>query len=96
MTPIIKKAPGGEIKKINGCVDKPGSLNSCLPNISRLPVPSISLRKEIIIRAIVKPKPIPSASAAESNTEFLDANASARPKIIQFTTISGRYIPNDL
>jgi hypothetical protein len=37
--------------------------------------------------------PIP--SNAESHTPFFEANASARPKMIQFTTISGIKTPND-
>ena len=42
----------------------------------------------------VYPSPMPSPSSAESNTPFLLAKASARPRIIQFTTISGMKTPS--
>jgi len=47
----------------------------------------------IMVRVRVKPIPIPMPSRAESMMLFLDANISARPRMIQLTTISGRYTP---
>ena len=41
------------------------------------------------VRAKVNPKPIPTPSNIERIGLFLDANASARPRIIQLTTIRG-------
>ena len=46
-------------------------------------------------RAMVKPRPIPIPSNAEATGPFLEANASARARIRQFTTISGMYRPRD-
>ena len=54
-----------------------------------LPLPRNSLIEPITVRESVNPSPIPKPSRAESKTEFLAANASARPSTIQFTTISG-------
>ena len=42
----------------------------------------------------VNPIPIPNASKIESTTGFLQAKLSARPKIMQFTTINGIKIPS--
>ena len=47
-----------------------------------------------IKRVKLKPMPMPSPSKPEAKTEFLEAKASARPSIIQFTTISGTKIPS--
>ena len=58
-----------------------------------LPEPKISRIKAISNRARVKPIPIPNPSNALLYTVFFEANASARPKIIQFTVIRGRYTP---
>ena len=44
--------------------------------------------------ASVKPTPAPSPSSAELTTPFLDANASARPRMMQLTTISGMKMPS--
>ena len=46
-----------------------------------------------IVRVRVKPRPIPMPSRAESITVFLLANISARPRMMQFTTISGMNRP---
>ena len=56
---------------------------------ANVPAPRISLTAEIKIRAAVKPRPIPNPSNIDLPTEFLLANASALPKIIQLTTIKG-------
>ena len=63
------------------------------------PVKSVPLPKNSRIVAIqntaaVKPIPIPRPSAAEAITLFLPAKASALPKRIQLTTISGRKTPS--
>ena len=58
-----------------------------MPNIA--PLPSISRTAPITVRESVNPNPMPSPSIAESSTLFFEANASARPSMIQFTTISG-------
>ena len=58
-----------------------------------LPVPSNSRTAPSSVSAIVKPRPIPIPSKRESSGLCLAAYASARPKIIQFTTISGMKSP---
>ena len=57
---------------------------------AKVPFPNTSLKVAISKRAMVNPIPIPSPSNAESKTVFLRANISARPRMIQFTTISAR------
>ena len=42
----------------------------------------------------VKPIPIPSPSSKDRKVPFLEANASARPRTIQFTTINGMNMPS--
>ena len=44
-------------------------------------------------RVRVKPMPMPMPSRADSPTECLLANISARPRMMQLTTIRGRYTP---
>ena len=63
---------------------------------NQVPEPRISRMEPMISRAKVKPIPIPIPSRADLNTLFLLANISARPRMIQFTTISGRKIPSAL
>ena len=58
-----------------------------------VPLPRSSRISPIIPNARVKPIPIPRPSSAESTTEFLLANISALPRMIQFTTISGINSP---
>ena len=43
---------------------------------------------------MVNPSPMPKASTMDSHVVFFDANASALPRIIQFTTIKGTKIPS--
>ena len=69
----------------------PSASISLLPNIAKSP--SNSLIKPMAVRDIVKPSPIPMPSNAESRMEFLFANASALPRTIQLTTISGMKSP---
>ena len=59
------------------------------------PEPRISRKIAIQVRPTVNPRPIPIPSKADSTGPFFAAYASARPRIIQFTTISGIKIPSD-
>ncbi len=63
-----------------------------MPN--SLPVPKSSRKVAIIASANVKPIPIPTASCKDDHRPCLLAKASARPKIIQLTTIKGIKIPS--
>ena len=60
-----------------------------------MPLPRISRMVAIAEMARVKPRPMPRASMAESMTLFLLAYISARPRIMQFTTMRERYTPRD-
>lgn len=60
------------------------------------PAPSNSRTVPNNVKAQVNPNPIPIPSNILFRGVFLQAKASARPKIIQLTTISGIYIPSDL
>ena len=59
------------------------------------PVPRSSRTEPKIVKANVKPKPMPKPSKKEEIGLFLLAKASARPRIKQFTTISGMKSPNE-
>jgi len=83
--PITKNAPAGNRKNSAGGNPKES------PKI--FPFPNTSLIEEIRIRAQVNPIPIAKASIIESFKEFLEANASALPNIMQFTVIRGTNIP---
>ena len=63
-----------------------------IPN--QVPEPRISRIEPITRSAKVKPIPIPTPSKADLTTVFLLANISARPRMIQFTTISGKNKPS--
>ena len=65
----------------------------CTPN--RVPAPSSSRMEPITSRVRVKPMPMPRPSSAESITPCLEANISARPRMMQFTTIRGRKMPRE-
>jgi hypothetical protein len=67
---------------------------TCSPR--RVPEPKSSLIEPRIKRDMVKPRPIPKPSAMDRIGLFLDAKASALPRIIQFTTIKGMKIPKTL
>ena len=54
------------------------------------PAPRISRIELMRNRAVVKPTPIPRPSTAEARTGFLLAKASALPRMMQLTTMSGR------
>ena len=62
-------------------------------NPNTQPFPTSSLNIPISVRPTVNPRPIPSPSNIDGSTLFLEAYASARPRMIQFTTISGIYSP---
>ena len=64
---------------------------TCKPK--KLPLPKNSRMMPMIVRATVKPSPVATPSTALSRTGFLLANASARPKMIQLTTMSGKKTP---
>ena len=85
----------GRIKIGIGFSDKAGTWKISLPKIFRLPVPNICLKKDMIVIAIPKPIPIPTASKIAFGTLFFEAKASALPSIIQLTTINGIKIPRD-
>ena len=61
-----------------------------------VPAPRISRIEPRNVKAMVNPRPIPMPSNADAITPFLDANASARANMIQFTTIRGMNMPSDL
>ena len=62
----------------------------------QVPEPRISRMEPMMVRVMVKPMPMPMPSRAESRMPFLEANISARPRMMQFTTIKGRYTPSAL
>ena len=87
-----KKAPGARINilaGVNPIVLK--STKALLPVESIVPAPISSLNAPRIVIATVKPSPMPRPSNTDGITGFFDAYDSARPRIIQFTTISGIY-----
>ena len=49
----------------------------------------------MVVSERVKPRPMPTPSSIESKAEFFEAKASARPRMMQFTTISGMKTPSD-
>ena len=55
-----------------------------------VPAPKSSRTQPISTSVRVKPRPMPRPSSAESSTVCFEANISARPRMMQFTTISGR------
>ena len=61
----------------------------------QVPEPRISRMVPMMVRVMVKPMPMPMPSRAESTMPFLEANISARPRMMQLTTIRGRYTPRD-
>ena len=57
---------------------------------SQVPLPMISRMEAINTMVRMYPTPIPRPSSVESSTVFLQANISARPRMMQLTTISAR------
>ena len=85
------KAPGG---RINNNIVETLSPTSFMSKIEPFPSNSLILARSVIAR--VNPIPIPRPSRIAGNTLFFWANASALPRIIQFTTIRGMKIPKVL
>ena len=83
------KAPGGLIMKVKG--EKLGPKRAYS---NRVPFPKISLKAANAVSERVNPRPIPRPSATEFRIGFFEAKASARPKMMQFTTMSGTKMPN--
>ena len=81
--PNVKKAPGGKMNTKMFVV----SGNKATPK--RLPAPNISRAQPNKVNARVNPKPHPKPSKRLANGLFLAAKLSARPRMIQFTTIRG-------
>ena len=108
--PKVKKPPGARMNIIIGLITpscgirvkplkplrtfSPKSTSKFCAPARNVPAPRISLTDAIQQSAIVKPTPIPKPSTAEAITEFLPAKASALPRIMQLTTISGRKTPS--
>ena len=61
-------------------------MNGTLKNV---PTPMISRTRPMTVIAAVKPKPMPMPSKNDGIMPFFEAYASARPKMMQLTTISG-------
>ena len=87
----MKKPPAGVVIKV-----KRSTLSGMMVMPNQLPAPMISRIEPITTRVRVKPRPMPRPSMAESSTLFFEANISARPRMMQFTTISGRNTPSAL
>ena len=85
--PKVKKEPALEEKKPI-C-----RFQTLKPKI--FPLPKSSLKAPIRVSAIVKPMPINNPSQAEAKTPFLLAKLSALARIMQLTTIRGRYNPSE-
>ena len=58
------------------------------------PLPKISRIEPNIVNAIEYPNPMLIPSIADAPIPFLQANASARPRTIQLTTMSGMNKPS--
>ena len=72
-------------------------VDGLLYNGTYLFVGSPKIGKSFFMQVILKvnPSPIPIPSNNDGIGGFLEAYASARPRMIQFTTISGIYTPKD-
>ena len=97
---MSKNAPGGSINRAIGFSPRTGRVNRCKSKYGATlrvswPVPSNSLRKEMIIIAMAKPADAPRASAIARCTGCLELKASARPIMMQLTTMRGRNIPSE-
>ena len=84
------KAPGGRMKT------RMLAVSGRMRSEKMVPLPNNSRMQPKMVRAKVKPNPIPIPSKSDARGEFLAAKASARPRIIQLTTISGIKRPSDL
>ena len=81
-SPYVKNAPALE--------EKNAILKSHSFTPKNVPAPSTSRKSPISVSEQVKPIPMNSPSSAESSTGFLLAKDSARAKMMQLTTMSGR------
>jgi len=88
--PNTKKPPGAMVRMPMGF-----SWNQGMGMPHQLPPPRISRMVAIEQMASVKPRPMPSPSIAESMTPCLLAYISARPRMMQLTTMRARYTPSD-
>ena len=105
MTPKTKKPPGALVIREKVSMDSGitwmaksaprAGIRLPRPAI-QVPEPRISRIEPMIVRVMVKPMPMPIPSRAESTMPFLEANISARPRMMQLTTIRGRYTPSAL
>jgi len=89
--PNAMKAPGGKTITKRGRKDSP-----IIGTEKRVPLPRSSRMPPRTARERVKPIPIPKPSAKARRMGFFDAKASARPRMTQFTTISGMKSPRVL
>ena len=105
MTPKTKKPPGALVIRVKGSTEvgmtwilKPSGRKGSRPSrpAIQVPEPRISRMVPMMVRVMVKPMPMPMPSRAESRMPFLEANISARPRMMQLTTIRGRYPPRAL
>ena len=80
----VNRAPGARIKIEIGSKDAGVILNPKM-----LPAPSNSRKEPIMVKATENPSPIPIPSNSDKPIEFFAAYASALPRIMQLTTISG-------
>ena len=66
--------------------------SACAKMVSA-PVPTSSRMAPSTASAAVKPSPMPRPSAVEATRPFLEAKASARPRMMQLTTMRGMNTP---
>ena len=84
-TPSTAKPPGGMMNTVMG-----STMPRRIGKPSRVPAPKSSRMADMRTSVRVKPAPMPRPSSAASFTGCFEANTSARPSTMQFTTISGR------
>ncbi len=87
--PNVMKAPGGKMKSSMFVVSGKSRISNTEP------APNSSRTMPSNVRATVNPRPMPTPSIMLSKAPCLQAKASARPKITQFTTMSGIYSPSE-
>ena len=89
INPRQRNAPGASTITEKGL--NPSHITG-VPN--SVPAPNTSRMEPRKVRDMVKPSPMPRPSAMASGTVFLAAKASARPRMMQFTTMSGTKMPS--
>jgi hypothetical protein len=90
--PSVMKPPGARIISSTGWNLGPMLQPICFQRV-RVPLPATSRIDATITRAMVNPRPMPMPSARDSQGELRAANASARPRMMQLTTIRGMKMP---